>query len=137
MQTTVDLVGAEKVAVRLSDFPRKIRAEMRPRLVEAGNHTADDMRRRAATSTRIPGAIKVTASFAMGARQGVKVSVDHVRAPHAFVHAQTTTFRHPVFGRDRWVSQQPLNYWVPAIKAGGRETRAQMAEAIRAAAHDR
>lgn len=134
MAALVQLDGAEKVIIRLADFPVRLRSEIRPRLIEAGNHTADDMRRRAGSSDRIPGAIQVKASFATGARQGVRISVDMGRAPHALVHAKSAPFRHPVYGnRNVWRTQQPLNFWSPAIKVGANETRQQMEAALRAA----
>jgi hypothetical protein len=136
MAPIVELTGADQVIIRLSDFPQRMRAEMRPALLAGGNVIAGDMRQRlAGKSERIPGALYVKASFAVGSRQGVTIGVDHNRAPHAFVQAKTSTFRHPVYGHDRWVNQEPINYWSPAIRAKAKDARRELESAITKAAH--
>ncbi len=133
---TVDVEGTDRVLIRLSDFPRELRSEMRPALLQGGRVIATEMRRRAMAggSSRIPEALYVRASFAVGPRQGVSIGVDHRRAPHAYVHAKTRPFRHPVHGTDRWVTQTPINYWQPSIVAKAGEARRHVIAAVEAAA---
>lgn len=133
----VEITGGEQVIVRLSDFPQRMRPELRQAVIAGGNLIANDMRRRlSGKSKRIPGALYVRPSFALGARQIATIGVSHSKAPHAFVHAKTSTFRHPVYGnREVWRNQEPINYWSPAIRGQAKAARDQIEEAIKRAAH--
>lgn len=95
-----------------------------------------DARRRAGWSTRIPGAISVRPLTDMTrGRVGIALRVSLAEAPHGRAFeglGQGGQFRHPVFGRDVWVSQPTRPYAFPAVRAN--EGRA--AAACAAAADD-
>jgi hypothetical protein len=89
---------------------------------DAGQGMLADARARAGWSSRIPSAISVQAMTGGGDRVGVSLRVSSGNAPHARPYegmGQGGSFRHPVFGRDRWVPQATRPYAWPAVKAAG------------------
>jgi hypothetical protein len=91
------------------------KAVRRSVLIEA-KAMAEDAKRRASWSTRIPGTVKASA-------QGMNTAVvkaGGASAPHAaaFEHAgKEGPFRHPVHGHDVWVSQDAHPFLHPAAIA--------------------
>jgi hypothetical protein len=108
--------GAGQLAAALRRMPQDIRQEQRPALRAAGALVRNRAASNASWSTRIPGALRVTTSGAVG-RSAVSVTVSRARAPHARPLEGITggrSFRHPVFGTDRWVTQACRPFLAPA-----------------------
>lgn len=99
------------------------------RLKAAGKVVADEAKKNASWSTRIPPAVKVQAS--MGS---VAISVSGKRAPGArpLEHeGKPGKFRHPVFGnREVWVSQPARPFITPALAAKREEVLANIVAAL-------
>jgi hypothetical protein len=93
---------------------------VRPKLRKAGQLVADDAKQRASWSSRIPGTVRVRTSVRAN-RENVKVLAGNASAPHARPYeglsSQGNTFRHPVYGRDTWVSQATRPFLFPAAAA--------------------
>jgi hypothetical protein len=78
-------------------------AALRRNLKAAAEPAAAQVRRNAAWSLRIPGAVGVRANFT-SKRPGVSIFVSRTKAPHARPlenSGKGGTFQHPVFGRTR------------------------------------
>nr|MDT0660865.1 hypothetical protein [Micromonospora sp. DSM 115978] len=120
-----------EVVADLSGIPREVRRGLRPALQQTGEAVAQDARRRASWSRRIPGAIRVKVLY--GKRtQGVVVTVARRRAPHARPFegiggrrsGSAATFRHPLFGNaQRWYTQATRPFLHPAAQAKAAVTR--------------
>lgn len=123
----------ERFIKHFGDVPKDIKKEIRPALRAAGRVVADDAKRRAAWSTRIPKATRVSVSFAKR-KPGVSVIVDRKKAPHArpYEHGgRPGRFRHPVYGNRRvWVPQQARPFLEPAMQAKGDEAAKQIEQAV-------
>lgn len=116
----------------LGKIPKELKRELRPGLRAAGRVVADDAKVRASWSNRIPGATRVSVTFS-GKRPGVSVVVNKQKAPDArpFEHGgRDGTFRHPVFGRDVWVSQKARPFLAPALTAKGDEAAGQITDVV-------
>jgi hypothetical protein len=84
-----------------------ITAALRKNLKAAAGPIAADVKAGYGWSSRIPGAVSVGTAFT-AKRTGVFIKVNSKRAPHArpFENGgKPGSFRHPVYGRDTWVSQ--------------------------------
>jgi hypothetical protein len=106
---------------------------------DAGQPLEADAKSRASWSSRIPAAIKVSPMTGAGDRVGVQLRVSTANAPHARPYegmGQGGSFRHPVFGRDRWVSQATRPYAWPAVKAAGDRIQPAIAAAYEDAARE-
>lgn len=127
----------EKLIRDLDGIPKDLRKRLRPKLRKAGEVVAADARRRAAWSTRIPRATKVSTSFTLR-RPGVSVVVDKKKAPHArpYEHGgEPGTFRHPRWGdrralRDPRFDQKARPFLAPALVAKGDEAGRLITEAV-------
>lgn len=133
----VEYVGVREAVRALGKAGPELRKELRPQLRAAGSVIRNDMRSRSAYSSRIPGAIGMTLRFdARGG--GIRFSVNAKRAPHARVlergnlGGRATTFRHPVFGRDWWVSQATRPFFFPALIAGRGVVKQRISDAVKA-----
>lgn len=115
--------------------PIELRRELRPRLRQAGEHVRNAVRQNAGFSSRIPGAVGLTVSFA-SRTGGVRVRVNSKRAPHARPLenlGKAGSFRHPVYGnRDVWVSQAAHPFFFPAVQANRDKVKGLVADAVRA-----
>lgn len=132
----LEYASIKMLARELGQVPIELRRELRPRIRAGSDEIVRDMRARASYSSRIPGAIRSTVSFASRSG-GVTIRVDARRAPHARplegASTRGSTFRHPVFGnRDVWVSQATRPFFFPAVKAGQAQLRRHISEAVRA-----
>jgi len=133
----VDHSSVTQLAQRLGSVPTELRRELRPKLRAVGVIISNDMKSRASYSTRIPGAISTTVSFAQKGG-GVKIKVDARKAPHARVlergnqRGRGTTFRHPVFGTDTWVSQPMQPFFFPAVHANRDRVMNEISKAVKA-----
>lgn len=134
----VDHASVTLLAQQLGKVPIELRRELRPKLRAGADAIVRDMKARASYSTRIPGAIRTTVSFAARGG-GVKIRVDSNRAPHARVlergnlGGRHDTFRHPVFGdTDVWVSQPTRPFFFPAVRAGREQLKKHISDAVRA-----
>lgn len=129
---TIDASQVISFGEQLRDVPKELRPRLRKAIVSAGDAVAAQARVNAAWSTRIPSAIKTRVRF--GSSAGVRVVVDSKKAPHARpfegIGQRGDTFRHPVFGRDRWVEQQQRPFLVPALQAKRDQTLRAIQEAI-------
>lgn len=134
---TIDASQVISFGEQLRDVPKELRPRLRKAIVSAGDAVAAQARSNAAWSTRIPSAIKTRVRF--GSSAGVRVVVDSKKAPHARPFEgigsrdrdfRGGTFRHPVFGRDRWVEQQQRPFLVPALQAKQDEAVRAVQEAI-------
>lgn len=123
----------EELIKELGKIPKDLRTALRPGLREAGQEVAEDARRRASWSTRIPRAIRVSTTFS-GRTPGVSVVVNKNKAPHGrpFEHGGGPgEFRHPVFGnRQVWVSQKARPFLYPALVAKGDEAAKKIADVV-------
>jgi hypothetical protein len=137
-------MGVEYTSVRdfargLGKIPAETRKELRPALRAGGQHIVDEMRSRASYSSRIPGAIRMTVSFAAKGG-GIRFKVLASRAPHARVlergnfGGRASSFRHPVFGdRDAWVTQPTRPFFFPALRDSRGPLRNHIQQAVAAA----
>lgn len=124
--------GAGRLAAALRAMPEEIRREERPALRAAGQLVRNLAAGNAAWSTRIPGALRVTTSGVAG-RSAVSVSASRARAPHARPLEGITgarSFRHPVFGGDRWVTQACRPFLAPAANAAAPAVEGMLADAV-------
>lgn len=94
---------------------KALRRDLTKGLREAAQPVARQAKQNASWSRRIPGAVKV--GVLTGQRSaGVVVRVDRKKAPHARPYenaGEQGTFRHPVFGSDRWVAQRARPFLAP------------------------
>lgn len=100
--------GAEEIrwfAQQLGKMPKDIRQDLRPKLKTIGQAALASVRARAAWSTRIPSATRLSIGLSKS-NPGIAISVNKKRAPHARPYENNDsdgTFRAPLFGnRDRW-----------------------------------
>ncbi|WFE45304.1 hypothetical protein [Verrucosispora sp. WMMD1129] len=125
------------MVVDLRQIPREVRRDLRPALKAVGEKVAQDARGRASWSRRIPRAIKVKVLFGQ-AKQGVIITVDSRRAPHARPYEGITgrgSFRHPYFGnRDRWYAQRTRPFLEPAAQAKRAAVREEIVKVVEQAA---
>lgn len=123
----------ERFVKHFGKVPQDVKREIRPALRAAGRIVADDAKRRAAWSTRIPKATRVSVALAQR-RPGVSVVVNRKKAPHArpYEHGgRPGRFRHPVYGNRRvWVPQQARPFLEPALEARGDAAAAQIEQAV-------
>lgn len=124
----------------LGKIPLELRRQLRPAMRRAAMPILADVRKRAAWSTRIPGAISIKTSFAStGSRAGVRLVVDSRKAPHARPleqgSARNRNLRHPVFGnRDVWVEQTPRPFFFAAVRDGREQVAREASAAVLQAA---
>ena len=116
-----------------------MRRELRVGFRRAGGRAAERAKANASWSRRIPGAITVRPLT--GARSaGVFLRVNADKAPHARAYEGLSrrsargSFRHPVFGRDVWVSQATRPYILPAVNETRADTEKAALDAVTAAA---
>ncbi|WP_327047290.1 HK97 gp10 family phage protein [Microbispora sp. NBC_01189] len=105
-------------------IPAEIRGELRPALQRVAEPVLAQAKTNASWSSRIPGAIQISTSFARRSA-GVALTVSGKAAPHArpFENlGRRGNFRHPVFGdRERWVSQGARPFLFPAVAGADEE----------------
>jgi hypothetical protein len=115
------------------------RKAIRPALRGAGQQVASKAQSNASWSTRIPGTVRVQVSFRQN-REGVVIRAGGPNAPHARPYeglsSGGTSFRHPVHGRDWWVSQAARPFLLPAAESSEGAVTASMREALDAAAQE-
>lgn len=106
--------GLRDLAKDLRAADRKAPGRMARRLKAAGNIVADDAKRRASWSHRIPGSIRVT-----GGATSVSVRAGGEAAPDAYPWEAPDgrPVRHPTFGHGPWTAQTPRPYLRPALEA--------------------
>lgn len=136
---SVELIGGAEMRARLANVEPKLRGALRQAFRQAANPIVADMRNRASWSSRIPGAISVQSKFGPNVA-GVFIRVDSSKAPHARAYELgqgpgASTFRHPVFGTDRWVTQETRPFFFAAGKAHRAEVVAAAQSALRIATH--
>ncbi len=122
----------------LGKMPADLRKELRPAMRKAAEPILRDAKSRASWSSRIPGAIGLTASFT-AKRPGVRMKVNSARAPHArpyeFGSGRNRNLRHPLFGnRDAWFEEPVRPFFFPAVQAGAAGVVEASSEAVQAAA---
>lgn len=133
------MAGGETFHIEVGDL-RKLMADIRkvdkeiPReltngLRDGAKIIAEEAKKRASFSKRIPRTIRAAAS---GSKATVKAGGK--RAPHAAAlenNGKAGTFRHPVYGnRDVWVDQQSHPYLAPAAEAKEGEVADVVAAAV-------
>lgn len=126
----------DRLIADFGQFPDDLRKELRPAMRRAAEPILRDAKRRASWSSRIPGAIRLVASFTKRS-PGVRLRVDLKKAPHARAFEGLTsgaTFRHRVYGRDVWVTQRARPFFFPAVQAGSEAVMAEANAAVLAAA---
>jgi hypothetical protein len=137
----VEAPGVRVLAVALERMPLTLRSRLRPVVKAGAAAVAARAKANAAYSSRIPGAISVRSQLGSDATGvGATVTVSAAKAPEARVlelgntnSSSTTTFRHPVFGGDTWVSQPMRPFLFPAMAAKRKEIEAGITAAIEAA----
>lgn len=129
----------ERLIRDIGKIPKELKRELRPGLRAAAKPVLDRARRNASWSTRIPGATKISITFA-GRRPGVKIVTNAKRAPHArpFENlGDQGTFRHPVWGnRDVWVTQKARPFLFPALEVKGGEAVKEISRVVDRATRD-
>jgi hypothetical protein len=135
---TIDHSQVSVLAVKLERMPFALRSRLRPVVKAGAVSIAGQAKINAAFSSRIPGAISVGSSAGTdvtGASATVRVSAE--KAPHARAledgntgSSSTTTFRHPVYGRDWWANQDMHPFLGPAVASKERAIVAAIASAI-------
>lgn len=128
-----------EVLIDLREIPRDVRKDLRPALKKAGDAVLSDAKNRASWSSRIPGSLRIAVLY--GRKAGVVIKANRKRAPHARAYegigarkGSATEFRHPVFGRDKWVSQKTKPFLHPAAQAKRAEVRRAVEDVVVAAA---
>jgi hypothetical protein len=105
----IDASELHQLYVDLKAVEGNLRVELRHAIADSGQPLAALVRNAAGWSSRIPGAVKVSASFSTRSA-GVAIKVDGGAAPEAAPlenKGQSGTFGHPVYGnREVWVRQQ-------------------------------
>lgn len=109
----IDASELHQLYVDLKAVEGNLRVELRHAIADSGQPLAALVRNAAGWSSRIPGAVKVSASFSTRSA-GVVIKVDGKAAPEAAPlenKGQSGTFRHPVYAdasnpRSDWT-------WVP------------------------
>jgi hypothetical protein len=132
MTVSVDLLNGPQVARQLASIAPEMRRGTTRAIVQGGAPIVAQAKANAAWSSRIPSAITMRTAYS-GRRAGIFIRVDSARAPHARPYegvAGNGTFRHPVYGSDRWVSQATRPFAAPAIRAGQPRVRAGIEQAI-------
>lgn len=97
------------------------------RFREIGQPVLADAQSRASWSSRIPAALSVRANV-RDTRMGIELRASAGAAPHARPFeglAGGGQFRHPVFGRDTWVTESTRAFALPAVQSN--ESRASEA----------
>lgn len=107
------------IARDMRALPEETRKAVRPKLRKGGEIIKSAAQANAAWSSRIPDTVKVEVSFRAN-REGVTVRAGGSKAPHARPYeglaSGGTTFRHPVYGQDWWVSQAARPFLMPAAE---------------------
>jgi hypothetical protein len=128
--TFVDVIARD-----MGMLPVATRKALRPKLIKAGDAVVQGAKSRSAWSSRIPGTIRATASFALD-REGVTVRAGGSSTPHARPFEDVAGrgfFRHPVFAH-AWVRQTSRPFLLPAAQAGAEQTTAALMSALDEAA---
>jgi hypothetical protein len=121
----VEAQGIEVMALRLERMPLEVRKRLKVVVKAGAVSVAAQAKTNAAYSSRIPGAVRVRSKLGTELTGvGATVVVSAAKAPDARVlelgntdSASTATFRHPVFGRDVWVSQPMRPFLFPALES--------------------
>lgn len=124
--------GAGELARMLRRLPEGARRELRPALRAAGAKVKAAAASNAAWSSRIPGALYVATSGVEG-RSAVTIGARAAAAPHARPYEGITgerSFRHPVYGRDVWVSQACRPFLAPAVASEQSAVVAELGDAV-------
>jgi hypothetical protein len=135
---TIDHCQVSVLAVKLERMPFALRSRLRPVVKAGAVAIAGQAKVNAGFSSRIPGAIYIRSSAGTDVTgASATVGVSAAKAPHARVleegntgSASTTTFRHPVYGGDTWVSQDMHPFLAPAVASKERAIVAAIASAI-------
>lgn len=121
----------------LGKVPQELRRQLGKELRAAAEPIAATARRGASWSRRIPSAIRVSSQFATH-RPGIRIRVSRALAPHARPLEGITrgagSFRHPVFGRDTWVTQTTRPFLLPAVESNAERVTHAVGAAIDASA---
>jgi hypothetical protein len=135
---TIDHSQVTVLATKLERMPFALRSRLRPVVKAGAASIAGQAKVNAAFSSRIPGAIYVRSSAGTdvtGASATVGVSAS--KAPHARVledgntgSSSTSTFRHPVYGRDWWAPQDMHPFLGPAVTSKKKAIEAEIVAAI-------
>jgi hypothetical protein len=129
----IEYTSVRALAERFGTLPVEMRAQLRPRLKAAGGLIAAGAKSNASWSTRIPGAVSVSASFT-SRTGGASVKVSAAKAPHARAYEGiegNATFRHPVFGGSTWVDEDTRPFLVPAVNAKRAAVMADIEAAVK------
>ncbi|MFL6141576.1 MAG: HK97 gp10 family phage protein [Labedaea sp.] len=109
---------AVEIARDMRRLEPQTRTAIRPALRQGGQMVAREAAVRSSWSSRIPATIRVEVSFRAN-REGVRIRMGGPHAPHARPYenlGEPGTFRHPVYGRDVWVSQAARPALFPAAR---------------------
>jgi hypothetical protein len=100
-------------------FPKELRQELRPKLRKTGEKALASVRALAGWSTRVPGATRLSVSFAKR-NPGISIVVNRHKAPHARPHehgGKPGFFRAPLFGnRRRWYRHRARPFLEPGAR---------------------
>lgn len=115
---------------------KPIAAAMRKGLRKAADPIKRQVQSNASWSSRIPGAVSIGTAFS-ARRTGVFLRVNSKKAPHARAFensGRAGTFRHPVIGRDVWVSQAARPFFFAETQRHMPDVEKAAAEAVEQAA---
>jgi hypothetical protein len=118
---SVDRSQLQALIGDLGELPPALRKAAGPHMRAAGRSVLEQMRSNASWSTRIPGAISMTAS---STAIGVRFRTNAGRAPHArpYEGLSGSPFRAPLFGdREHWYPHDARPFFYRAVeeKAAG------------------
>ena len=129
---TISVPGLAQLTKDLARIEPELRKELRNRFRELIQPVADDAKSRASWSSRIPNAIRIS----LGAKN-MSLTAKAVDAPHAKAYeglakgsGSRSGFRHPVYGRDVWVSQSTRPFLLPAVQAHSDEVYRKVEEIL-------
>ncbi len=137
----VDYSSVRVLATKLEKMPLVLRERLRPVVKAGAASVAAQAKSNAAFSSRIPGAISVRSKLGTELTGvGATVVVSAAKAPDARVlelgntgSASTTSFKHPVYGHDWWVSQPMHPFLFSAMTAQRKSIEAAIVAAIESA----
>lgn len=114
----VQSTDMQRLFAELKAMEGSLQVELRRGMAAAAGPAVESVKRSAAWSSRIPGAVRAQPYFT-ARRAGVRIIVDATKAPEGrpLEHGgESGTFRHPVFGQNTWVTQPARPFFYSALE---------------------
>ena len=113
-------------------MPKELSRQMRPMMRQSAQKPLAEVKRNASWSRRIPGATKISVRFTKRFA-GTAIVTDKNKARHArpIEHrGKPGTFRHRVFGTNKWVKQKARPFQAPVAKTWFKQADRDIAEVV-------